>query len=516
MNRREIAVLLDEFSKSTHGTNSFDPTISSNGYLIRLQEIYTRASMDTRFMSQISSNPRLLIDLGIKRSIHVNRILYKTIISPILSNISANGDIQSFSIWDEFLFLKHLQLIDNPSWFAEAFWDINRHAFGLVNRSTIPLQVSPSTNTNSHKGPLIFVLKGPAALAHFENFLIFIRSKEVASRAYDFRVVFLDADPNSVPSLPCKAFYFHHLPVHEKITSLNNLVFNTDCCCLLWVAAVQNLGLYLFSRIAPVQAYWSMKYHSVTSPCLDMLFRSATNSETRIIDNNPWYGIPSDFTQITKSLDSITLDKPKIDQFKSKLKILTLGRQVKINSAEFSDFIQSLLASGHFLYSYSGKSKALWDSRQGNKAAITPHVNYLGWLNIKGIKHHLRYADIYVDSFPFGGGHTCFYAMKMSVPVLMINTEQNRRCSYMMHLIDLINYFKLGHLNLELYGIFSEPKLLHEFLEHLSTIGTAESSSILSRISQRQSSIFSKWSNTSHIQNAYVTSFDRMLSRKLM
>ena len=92
-------------------------------------------------------------------------------------------------MWDHYLFPNHIQVQDTPSWLG-GFWDINRHALGLVERASIvPKRPFSSIDANSFRGPIIFVFKGPPALAHFQNFYDFLASKSVSESSDDIRVV---------------------------------------------------------------------------------------------------------------------------------------------------------------------------------------------------------------------------------------------------------------------------------------------------------------------------------------
>ena len=109
------------------------------------------------------------------------------------------------------------------------------------------------------------------------------------------------------------------------------------------------------------------------------------------------------------------------------------------------------------------------------------------------MKDALFSSDVYIGSFPFGGGHTCFYAMSLLLPVLMIDSDQNRRCSFMMHLLDWKTYFGLTN-TLEELGIFSTYNSLLDFLFLIENDSSLLSSK-LSCIAQIQKYLFDEWTN---------------------
>ena len=384
--------------------------------------------------------------------------------------------------------------------------------------TTLSNQSSQFTS-GDYNGPIILVFKGPACNAHFHNLVSFLESIDKLGLSHLFRVVFLDSPSTETPAICCKAFYLNNLPVSQRILSLKSIVSTTKCSCLIWVASVQNLGLFLFSRLAPVQAYWSMKYHSITCSHIDINFRSSTYADCISIENSSWYGIPSDFNSITheicsKNDISASLHKsvPSNQGLISSLRLLTLGREIKINSPAFSSFISSVLDLNIYHYSYSGRTPAIWHKTDESSSNLPENVSFLGWLNIDQMYAALLDIDIYIDSFPFGGGHTCFYAMALHKPILMLNSDENKRCSYMMHLFDLRSYFGYTNESPESYGIFATQEDIIKFLAGLSLLPAEIVSSKLHDLASKQYSLFQKWSVGNHLDGQYQEVVNKMFS----
>lgn len=504
---KQVDSLLFEYFQTIDQSKESICAPISNYALIKLQELYVMLSHDSDFCRELSLTPQLLNGLGIKKSIHINRLILRILVDPILRKCSETGDIDGFSIWDHYLFANHIQLIDSPSWFAESFWDINRHAFGLVDRSKV-LNAASKTNFSktANDGPVLFVFKGSPSLAHFHNLCDFLGSSSVRRFSSDVRVIFLDLMPDMAPEMPCKVFCLGGLSLSNRIRALKSIVVNTRTCCLVWVACVQNLGLYLFSRLAPKQAYWSMKYHSVTARSIDLSFRSSTYADTLNIDGCEWHGIPSDFSSIANHLydrRSFTINTPcaslpKKGTDSHALRCLTLGREVKINSSDFASFAARFLVDDLFTYAYSGRNKSNWHAEVDKLCNGQARLAYLGWLQHDQMLSAIESSDIYIDSFPFGGGHTCFYAMSASLPVLMVNSEENRRCSFMMHLLDLRSYFGFQN-DYQDFGIFDSSEALLRFLRSLvNDYNNHVRAQILLNISSLQGRLFNDWSNGDH------------------
>ena len=151
----------------------------------------------------------------------------------------------------------------------------------------------------------------------------------------------------------------------------------------------------------------------------------------------------------------------------------------------FTGLINSLASCIKF--SYSGRrSLSALDSQ-----AATPDSasTYLGWLDQPSMNLAISSSLVYLDSFPFGGGHTCFYALSLKRPILMLDTHENRRCSFMMHLVDLLVDFEVRDCDYQEYGIYSKPEQIARLLNLVSERKPEALATLLS-IQEKQCSSF--------------------------
>ena len=467
--------------------------------LIRLEYNLAEAASDSTFIEQLIHHPQDLDKLFLGKSVLLNRVLFKRIVDKCLSYISNTANSPAlFSSWDHYLFKAHIQAQDSPEWFREAFWDINVHAINLVARSYgIVAPIKGSNHSGLSDGPLVFVFKCPPRLAHYFNLRSFLKSAVSISDTTCFRVIFLDVVKTAKLDLPCKIFYLGHLPLQEKINAYSTILGNTKASSVIWVASVQNLGLYMFSRIWPHQSYWSMKYHSIYSPTIDAYYKTSTTASRQQIDGNFWTGVPAKIDHLFSHQPGSTTNcyPQRIAKWESvnrPLPVLTLGRQIKISGHQYKSVAAKLLL-GNVRLAYSGRAPAPWHELI---AKTSPqNLEFLGWLKESQLEHFLGQSLVYLDSFPFGGGHTCFAALTCQTPILMLDTEQNRRCSFMMHLLDIAEFFGFNVVSpcvkAEL-GIFADPTDIQDFILSVSFKATS-SIQALSKIQKVQYDLFARW-----------------------
>ncbi len=465
---------------------SFDHFLIENN-CIELAFSLSCLSNDQELVEKLTKAPKLINQLGFARHKFINRIFYKNLISLILARIASSGDLEAFSSWDHYLFGAHLQLDDTPEWFAEAFWDINRHAISMSHDYKFSPPREKDITTES---PLIFVFKGPPQLAHFQNLALLLHNFSFIGKSHLIRLIFLDVMPSQAIDLPCKCFKLGHLSIKDKIRSYFNIIYSTRACALYWVASVQTIGLYMFKQAAPIQGYWSMKYHSIYSPFIQTYLRTSTFNDTLDVDGKHWLGVPADLNNLALIPNS---DRSYSDFLQScynsnlPLKIVTHGREIKVSNSYFAQLIQQVLRESNATWSYSGRKKAIWHTFDN------PSINFSGWLTMPQMIQQISQALLYLDSFPFGGGHTAFNALRSSKPIIMLNTDQNRRCSFMMHLTDLISMYDPLTCHSE-YGIFEHISSMSQFLTSIiSKDGIAFDT--LASIQSRQSSIFKRYTS---------------------
>lgn len=470
------------------------------------------AQSNPSFLDMLSRHPRTLNAIYFGKKKEINRVVMKRLIGPCLRKVTKEyKDLELFSLWDHYLFKPHLQLEDSPSWFSEAFWDVNSHAVGLATEF-LHRDLQPSASTR-RSGPVVFVFKGQPSLAHYFNLERYLHKACKMAGSNNFRVIFLDVLPDESPSLACKAFCLGGLSAHSKLSTYARLLADLDAKASIWVAAAQNLGLYMFSRFCALQGYWSMKYHSVFSSTIDLYLKTSTLSTATSIDGGVWHGMPCDLEEFLYSSPSPSKSRSSSDYRKSlvsgmEIRAVTLGREIKINNPQYESVVISLLSKG-IQVAYSGREKSSWHSTI--ESQLGKGISHLGWLSRDEIVYHLQRCTVYLDSFPFGGGHTCFYALAADRPVLMLDTVENRRCSFMMHLLDIASFQGIDlscSFQMEALGIFAKASLISEFL--MSCAESHKSLNKLATIQENQKNLFERWHSSNPFEEQLCRSL-RML-----
>ena len=154
---------------------------------------------------------------------------------------------------------------------------------------------------------------------------------------------------------------------------------------------------------------------------LDIKSNDYVTEKLRHIGNNYFLGIP------TEDITVKTFDKNKIRQELN----IPLDKKIIVSSGDSSKY--SKVIDGHNFIDYLfkildddticfiiGVDKDLkdWSSVKNNK-----QIKLLGRIDFdKGFKQYLRAADLYLDSYPLGGGTACIDAISNGTPVLSLES----------------------------------------------------------------------------------------------
>ena len=75
----------------------------------------------------------------------------------------------------------------------------------------------------------------------------------------------------------------------SRVKWVQDLCNEREFECTVWVAAVQNLALYMGAKRENSQAYWSMKYHSIVMPTLDKYAAIGFGGNSFNYEGTEWY-----------------------------------------------------------------------------------------------------------------------------------------------------------------------------------------------------------------------------------
>lgn len=405
-----------------------------------------------------------------------------------------------YSCIDHLLFKTYVRREENPVRFRRAFWNLNvygqklsKRAFTYLNFPLIDLR-SCSSRSNDLLRPrkIAFVLKGPYKLAHVEFLHSFLQGCAIFSSKVSVFLILLDAqqqEPRDIDHVEVKSFADIRNPF-EKLRNYADYCFAKQFDNICWVACVQNLSLYMSMQLAPMQSYWSMKYHSIIMPSIQKYAGLGFGGKSFHFDDVEWYrgrAFP-ELGMAQKDISKTSNLKLKFNIPSDSVIIGCFVRAEKLHNKIFWESVMKILESNkiaHFVI-------ACQYIPEDYKSYLSfKRFHHLGWVDTKIWSHCL---DIYYDSTPRGSCNTIFEAIEAGVPVLMSDSAHNRESSALPYLASAL---KIHNNNLEIPGVYIDEeerlsKCLSMITDKYSRSTLANAQHNLLKYLQGQNQLFAK------------------------
>lgn len=206
---------------------------------------------------------------------------------------------------------------------------------------------------------------------------------------------------------------------------------------LVWVSLPLMMPLAFGMRIAPVQIWFSMKYHSIECPGIDRYMTRMGFSRTRRVNNRVWDNLPPGMDNWPVDPAYRSAAQPLRDRFSGQVVLGTFGREEKLVDGDFLGTISRILTDNPnavFLYTGRRNHPAVVEALCANPT-VSDRVHFIGWVDTRLYAHVI---DIFLDSFPFPCGITAAEAMSVGVPIVMRDTVESRETGLPGHIMPLI------------------------------------------------------------------------------
>jgi hypothetical protein len=186
--------------------------------------------------------------------------------------------------------------------------------------------------------------------------------------------------------------------------------------CAVWVSVPMTALFTGGMRVAPVQVFWSLRYHPVRSPDFDgyLTYGSWAESE-RVFHGQRWTVCP-----VPLALDPRPVSAQAVAQlrarFPHRLLLGSLAREEKLDSRPYLESIAEILranpAAG-FLWTGHARHPgiAAFFAQQG----LAARAHFVGWVDTA---LYAAALDLFLETFPLGCGITGYQALAAGVPLL--------------------------------------------------------------------------------------------------
>jgi glycosyltransferase involved in cell wall biosynthesis len=275
-------------------------------------------------------------------------------------------------------------------------------------------------------------LHNASMLAHVVVMIETLRAaSEVGTRAYAFTVFVCggrDATMHAaLGACGVRVRYLDegrpYVSYFERLQILETELRRDNFAAIFWVTQVTMMAVMFARRIAPLQGWWSMKYHACEIDEIDTRLAVESVVLRKSMQGHEWRTLGS---ASTAWLDPALADGARRlrAQFPADALVAAcLGREEKLDSPAFLEAVCDLLrahANLHFLW--TGRLPRASIQGAFERAGVAQRTRFVGWVNTR---LYAQAIDLFLDSFPFPCGFTLKEAMAAGKPAVMMRTPES-------------------------------------------------------------------------------------------
>jgi hypothetical protein len=192
--------------------------------------------------------------------------------------------------------------------------------------------------------------------------------------------------------------------------------------------------------VAPVLAFWAMKYHGFASPGVDA-YLSVGNfvDDWREVDGRRWRSCRAALPPLTDSTTAADGRQFRADHGigDDRVVLACVGREEKLLDPGYLDALTLILAQcPEAVFVWTGRAtRAAEVSAELERRGIGERCRHAGWL--ANTRVAAQALDIFADSFPFASGHTAYEAMAAGKPLVVLKTAEALESSAISSLVPL-------------------------------------------------------------------------------
>jgi len=298
-------------------------------------------------------------------------------------------------------------------------------------------EVSPSLQDfvpDNSKPVIAFLVNSAVLLAHTEVLLSYLQgcrnmqdipfiprvyvlkgmNEEFANRFMDLQVEVVYMDQHA-PEQPDDNYL--------RLLSLRDLLAQQNVTAIVWVSLPPFMIFAYVLRMAPVQIWWSMKYHGIQIPEIHGYVTGGSLLDSKIIDGQEWRTAPVAYNIAFSRNEKDEALKIRMQYSAYDLVIGTIGREEKLSDPVFCEVIAGLLKrNSNVAFLWAGREQLSSIQKTFDAAGVADRCFFIGWVNTKVYAHVL---DIFLDSFPFPCTFTLVEAMAAGKPVVLYESKES-------------------------------------------------------------------------------------------
>ena len=356
--------------------------------------------------------------------------VFENFVLPWLLRAADDGDFPRAQALEMSLYIEYVMREESSEWFRTS---TSRWASRLAAASRRHRPAAPHSRWLPEEVRRIALfLHNASMLAHVTVLLETLAgARRVGMRGYEFTVfVFAGRDRDlhrELTGAGVKVRYLHEglspHDYHGRLVRLERVLSEENFAALLWITQVTMMSLCFPRRMAPLQAWWSMKYHGFELEEIDARLGHENVVLEKMMDGHEW----RTFGTASKSwIDPSQADAARVLRARfpaDAIVAASIGREEKLDSPEFLDAVcEVMLADPRVIFLWTGRVER--ESIRGvfERRGVSDRARFIGWVDTR---LYAQAIDLFLDSFPFPAGFTLKQAMAAGKPVVMMRSPES-------------------------------------------------------------------------------------------
>lgn len=197
----------------------------------------------------------------------------------------------------------------------------------------------------------------------------------------------------------------------------------------VWVSAPATSEMAMAMRLAPVQVFWTLKFHPYQIPDIDgYITYGAWSEQERIVHGERWQVVPFMMSKPAPPVSEAEIAATRARFAQHDILFGTLARTEKMNAVPFLNAVVRILKD-------NPKAGFLWTGREQHtgiqahfeRGGVAAQCHFIGWVSTP---LYARVLDVFLESFPFGCGLTGIQGLEAGTPLLSYEAPETQ---YGMH-----------------------------------------------------------------------------------
>lgn len=275
-----------------------------------------------------------------------------------------------------------------------------------------------------------FLLQTPAMLGHTDALFELLRHRPRGLPWHDAPVIFVLSGESAELTRCCaelgvQVCYLESengRPLnsqYERLASMRRRIAAEGVSHFVWVSAPGQAIMTFAMRVAPVQVFWTLKFHPFRLPEIDEYITHGNWGEIeRRMHGELWKTVWLSIGDILADVDPARVAAERAKFARHDILFGVLAREEKLNSEAYLAMVTAILQRcPQAGFVWAGRSELPVVTAYFARHGVADRCHFIGWVDTS---LYVRVIDVFLETFPFGCGITAMQALAAGTPFVSL------------------------------------------------------------------------------------------------